>query len=118
MMDGLTFDEERKQYVLKCTPLSEALLFASGINPETYDHKLQNSIYLKDSIGIANTKIKVLYGDVPNFISKQLMWSEEKVFEVFDGVIKTFRENIDWDQVNGGHLYPIEDVSGFVHMMV
>lgn len=34
-------------------------------------------------------------------------------------VIKTFfRENIDWDQVNGGHLYPIEDVSGFVHMMV
>ena len=39
-------------------------------------------------------------------------------FEVFDGVIKTFRENIDWDQVNGGHLYPIEDVSGFVHMMV
>ena len=118
MMDGLTFDEERKQYVLKCTPLSEALLFASGINPETYDHKLQNSIYLKDSIGIANTKIKVLYGDVPNFISKQLMWSEEKVFEVFDSVIKTFRENIDWDQVNGGHLYPIEDVSGFVHMMV
>ena len=43
-----------------------------------------------------------------------MLWSEEKILEVFSGVIKCFPENISWDQIDGGIcilLKTFEDLS-------
>ena len=122
MMDGLKYDSFKNQYVLKCAPFTEAMLFATGIDPVTYEQKLQNTRFLgdpKNGAGIAKTKIKVLIGGkMAQSKSKKVLWTEEKILEVFSGVIKCFPENISWDQIDGGHLYPIEDVRGFVNMLM
>ena len=122
MMDGLKYDSVTNQYVLKCAPLTEAMLFASGIDPVTYEQKLQNALFLddpKNEFGIAKTKIKVLIGGMLHQSnSKKVLWTEEKILEVFGGVIKSFPENISWKQIDGGHLYPLENVREFVNMLV